>query len=74
MKKRKEMNASEEYWHDVRQEWADIAEHNSAEEYDEDRDISYDYGDDESYDEEYDRCRCSDPGCPCTGWKRGGAP
>ena len=25
-------------------------------------------------DEEWDRCGCSDPGCPCDGPKRGGPP
>jgi len=24
--------------------------------------------------EEYEECGCSDPGCPCSGLKRGGAP
>jgi hypothetical protein len=26
------------------------------------------------YEEAADRCGCSDPGCPCDGRKRGGAP
>ena len=29
---------------------------------------------DEDEDEDYDDCGCADPGCPCGGMKRGGAP
>lgn len=34
-----------------------------------------DYSPEDDYDDDdpqYDDCRCSDPGCPCTGVKRGG--
>lgn len=47
-----------------------------AGEYDDDPNDKYDdYTEEEDEeDEDYDTCGCSDPGCPCDGFKRGGAP
>ena len=39
------------------------------------REIPEDYTDDDSPIEDFDdepECNCSDPGCPCGGYKRGG--
>ena len=42
-----------------------------AGEYEDESDYDYDDGPDEEEDEFYDPCNCSDPGCDCSGIKRG---
>jgi hypothetical protein len=46
-----------------------IAEHEA---YYEDEGDRYEPEDDEEDEAWEDRCNCSDPGCPCGGWKTGG--
>jgi len=55
---------------------ADFERHFNSHLHDKDDDwLESDYEDDEEEeDEDEDDCRCSDPGCPCSGNKRGGPP
>ena len=58
-----------EYFFDYDPDWADEEAKYNFEDFE-------DFEEDEEEDEEedWDRCGCSDPGCPCDGPKRGGPP
>ena len=65
------MNARDEYWHDIRQEQAAEARDAFENDFDDENEFDGEDRDEDDDDETRDSCGCSDPCCPCSGFKIG---